>query len=105
MTGKLCPEGWTLYRFPGPQFKDVTDPGSADHAYYLWVDRYNTLGLGNNVPIFNTNGSGVRGDLGAVVRAILMHPESNLGTATAGKLMEACKDNKAMQDAMKKIPG
>ena len=34
VTGKLCPEGWTLYQFPGPQFKDVTDPGSADHAYY-----------------------------------------------------------------------
>jgi hypothetical protein len=56
VTGKLCPEGWTLYRFPGPQFKDVTDPGSADHAYYVWVDRYNTLGLGPNVPIASTNG-------------------------------------------------
>jgi hypothetical protein len=55
-TGKLCPEGWTLYRFPGPQFKDVTDPGSADHAYYIWVDRQNTLGLGPNVPIACTNG-------------------------------------------------
>ena len=56
MTGKLCPEGWTLYQFPGPQFKGVTDPGSADHAYYVWVDRYNTLGLGPNVPIASTNG-------------------------------------------------
>jgi hypothetical protein len=55
-TGKQCPEGWTLYRFPGPQFKDVTDPGSAEHAYYIWVDRYNTLGLGANVPIATTNG-------------------------------------------------
>jgi hypothetical protein len=55
-TGKHCPEGWTLYRFPGPQFKNVTDPGSADHAYYVWVDRYNTLGLGANVPIASTNG-------------------------------------------------
>jgi hypothetical protein len=55
-TGKLCPEGWTVYRMPGPQFKDVTDPGSANHAYYLWVDRYNTLGLGPNVPIAETNG-------------------------------------------------
>lgn len=55
-TGKHCPEGWTLYPFPGPQFRDVTDPGSADHAYYLWVDRYNTLGLGANVPIASTNG-------------------------------------------------
>jgi hypothetical protein len=55
-TGKHCPEGWTLYRMPGPQFKGVTDPGSANHAYYLWVDRYNTLGLGANVPIASTNG-------------------------------------------------
>jgi hypothetical protein len=56
VTGKHCPEGWTLYRMPGPQFKDVTDPGSANHAYYIWVDRYNTLGLGANVPIASTNG-------------------------------------------------
>jgi hypothetical protein len=55
-TGKHCPEGWTLYQFPGPQFKGVTDPGSAEHAYYLWVDRYNTLGLGPNVPIAEANG-------------------------------------------------
>jgi len=55
-TGKHCPEGWTLYRFPGPQFKGVTDPGSANHAYYIWVDRYDTLGLGANVPIASTNG-------------------------------------------------
>jgi hypothetical protein len=56
-TGKQCPEGWTLYPFPGPQFKSVTDPGSADHAYFVWVDRYNTLGLGANVPIAEANGS------------------------------------------------
>jgi hypothetical protein len=55
-TGKQCPEGWTLYRFPGPQFDGVTDPGSAEHAYYIWVDRYDTLGLGPNVPIATTNG-------------------------------------------------
>jgi hypothetical protein len=55
-TGKQCPEGWTLYRFPGPQFKGVTDQGAAEHAYYVWVDRDNTLGLGPNVPIASTNG-------------------------------------------------
>jgi len=55
-TGKHCPEGWALYKFPGPQFKGVTDKGSAEHAYYIWVDRYNTLGLGPNVPIASTNG-------------------------------------------------
>ena len=26
-TGKHCPEGWTLYPFPGPQFRDVKDAG------------------------------------------------------------------------------
>jgi hypothetical protein len=57
VTGKHCPEGWTLYPFPAPQFKGVTDPGSADHAYFVWVDRYNTLGLGPNVPIAEANGS------------------------------------------------
>ena len=41
---------------PGPQFKGVDASGSANHAYYLWVDRYNTLGLGNNVPIASANG-------------------------------------------------
>jgi hypothetical protein len=55
-TGKLCQEGWTLYRFPGPQFQGLTDSGSAEHAYFVWVDRYNTLGLGANVPIAEANG-------------------------------------------------
>jgi hypothetical protein len=56
LTGKMCPEGWTLHKFPGPQFQGVTDAGSAQHAYYIWVDRLNTLGLGANVPIASTNG-------------------------------------------------
>jgi hypothetical protein len=54
-TGKHCPEGWTLYPLPGPQFKDVKDPGSAEASYYTWVDQYNTLGLGENVPIVTGN--------------------------------------------------
>ena len=28
----------------------------AEHAYYVWVDRDNTLGLGKDVPIASTNG-------------------------------------------------
>ena len=55
--GKHCPEGWKAYRMPGPQFRGVDPKGSANHAYYLWVDRYNTLGLGANVPIASANGS------------------------------------------------
>ena len=55
--GKICPEGWTVYRMPGPQFKGVDEKGSANHAYYIWVDRDNTLGLGKNVPVASANGS------------------------------------------------
>ena len=56
-TGAQCFEGWTLYRMPGPQFKDVDAKGSANHAYYIWVDVHNTLGLGNDVPVAMANGS------------------------------------------------
>jgi len=54
-TGKHCLEGWTLYPFPGPQFKDVAESGSAEASYYTWVDQFNTFGLGNNVPIATGN--------------------------------------------------
>ena len=56
-TGQHCPEGWTLYPTPGPQMKGVTDPGSADFHYFSWVDQFDTLGLGENVPIANGSGS------------------------------------------------
>jgi len=56
-TGKHCPEGWTLHQFPGPQLRDVKDPGSAETSYYVWVDLFNVLGLGKNVPIAMGNGS------------------------------------------------
>jgi len=56
-TGQHCPEGWTLYRFPGPQFRDVKEDGSAEASYYVWVDWFNTLGLGANVPIATGNTS------------------------------------------------
>jgi len=54
-TGKHCPEGWTLYPFPGPQFKTVSEPGSAEASYYTWVDQFDTFGLGKNVPIATGN--------------------------------------------------
>src|SRR5207253_465117 len=54
-TGQHCPEGWTLYPFPGPQFKDVTESGSAEASYYTWVDQFDTFGLGKNVPIATGN--------------------------------------------------
>jgi hypothetical protein len=54
-TGQHCPEGWTLYAEPLPQFKGVTDAGSVEASYYTWVDQFDTFGLGRNVPINTGN--------------------------------------------------
>jgi hypothetical protein len=56
-TGRHCPEGWTLYPEPLPQFKGVTESGSVEASYYTWVDQFDTLGLGRNVPINTGNAS------------------------------------------------
>ena len=58
-TGQHCPEGWTLYPLPGPQFESVSAPetGSAESSYYTWVDQHNTFGLGKDVPIATGNNS------------------------------------------------
>ena len=56
-TGQHCPEGWTLYEEPLPQLKGLADSGSAEGSYYTWVDQFNTLGLGENVPINTGNAS------------------------------------------------
>ena len=52
-TGQHCPEGWSLHSTPGPQMKGVTAAGNADFHYYIWVDQFDTLGLGADVPIAN----------------------------------------------------
>ena len=54
-TGDHCPEGWTLYPFPGPNFAGVDSKGSAEAAYYTWVDQFNTSGLGANTPMATGN--------------------------------------------------
>jgi hypothetical protein len=58
-TGAQCPEGWTLYRSPGPTMraKDSAGEIGADFHYYLWVDQFDTLGLGKDVVILNGTGS------------------------------------------------
>ena len=56
-TGQHCPEGWSFHAEPLPQFRGVTDPGSAEASYYTWVDQFNTFGLGDNVPINTGNAS------------------------------------------------
>jgi hypothetical protein len=54
-TGKHCPEGWSFYQVPGPNFKGNPESGAADSNYYNWVDKYDTLGAGKNVPIATGN--------------------------------------------------
>ncbi len=56
-TGQHCPEGWTMYAEPLPQIRGVAGPGSAEGSYYTWVDQFDTLGLGENVPINTGNAS------------------------------------------------
>jgi len=54
--GQHCPEGWTLYRTPGPSFKGVDERiGSVDTNYYNWVDQFDTFGMGKNIPIATGN--------------------------------------------------
>ena len=54
-TGRHCPEGWTLYPFPGPKLTGDPGNGSAEASYYTWVDQHDTLGLGKDVPFATGN--------------------------------------------------
>ena len=54
-TGRQCDAGWKFYKVPGPTYKG-TNVG-ADFHYYNWVDQFDTLGLGANVPIANGSNS------------------------------------------------
>jgi hypothetical protein len=54
-TGQHCPEGWSLYALPGPNYQGAVDSASADSAYYDFVDRFDMLGLGKDVPLATGN--------------------------------------------------
>ncbi len=56
-TGQQCPEGWKLYAAPGPNFKGAVESASADSLYYDFVDQFNMLGVGKDVPIATGNES------------------------------------------------
>jgi hypothetical protein len=56
-TGRHCPEGWTLHPLPGPNYKGAVDSGSADSVYYDFVDRFDMLGIGRDVPLATGNES------------------------------------------------
>ena len=54
-TGQHCPEGWTLYPYPGPNYKGAVENGSAESTYYNFVDRFDMLGAGKDVPLATGN--------------------------------------------------
>lgn len=57
-SGAQCTEGWTLWKSPGPNFAGMPhDQGSADFHYYVWVDQFDTLGMGHDVVVMNGTGS------------------------------------------------
>ncbi len=56
-TGQHCPEGWTFYKQPGPNFKGVTGSGITDSNYYTYVDQFGAGNMGPNIPIGLGNNS------------------------------------------------
>ena len=60
--GDQCPEGWTLWKVPGPNFQGFEATHAEDNAsstmlYYIWVDRYNASGFGENTVVVNGTGA------------------------------------------------
>jgi hypothetical protein len=52
--GDHCPEGWEFHPYPGPGFRGFGE-NSVESSYYSWVDQFNTIGLGENVPYATGN--------------------------------------------------
>jgi hypothetical protein len=47
-----------MYPSPGPRFRDLPDEEiSVDYHYFNWVDQFDALGLGTDVPVATGNGS------------------------------------------------
>ncbi|MES1255573.1 MAG: carboxypeptidase-like regulatory domain-containing protein, partial [Acidobacteriota bacterium] len=56
-TGRHCPEGWRFFAAPGPNYQGAVDSVSADSLYYNFVDQFDMLGLGKDVPLATGNES------------------------------------------------
>jgi hypothetical protein len=74
--GKHCPEGWTLYPFPGPKLSGDPGNGSAEASYYTWVDQHDTFGLGKDTPLAtgNQNESLIALKDGKMVNVVVPYP-------------------------------
>jgi hypothetical protein len=87
-TGRHCPEGWTLYALPGPQVRDVSDAGSAEVGHAVWVDRFDVLGLGRDVPVAtgNLNASLLALVGGKFVDLAVPYPSGFFATGMEGRI-------------------
>jgi hypothetical protein len=57
-TGQHCASGWKIYSAPGVKFAGVDDPTATTNILYqTFVDRFNTFGLGNDVPMYANSNS------------------------------------------------
>jgi len=91
-TGNHCPEGWTLYRLPGPQLGGVADKdGSGETPYYAWVDQHDTLGLGKDVPIAtgNQNDSLIAIKDGKTINMVVPYPQGFWAKGLDGRIDDA----------------
>jgi hypothetical protein len=51
-------EKFTYWETPGPKIKTTgPETGSADFQYYIWVDQFNTLGMGKDMVVVNGSNS------------------------------------------------
>jgi hypothetical protein len=86
--GKHCPEGWTLYPFPGPKLTNDPGTGSAEASYYTWVDQHDTLGLGKDVPFAtgNQNESIIGLKDGKMVNLVVPYPMGFFAKTMDGRI-------------------
>jgi len=86
--GKHCPEGWTLYPFPGPKLTGDAGSGSAEASYYTWVDQHDTLGLGKDVPFAtgNQNESIIALKDGKMVNFVVPYPMGFFAKLVDGRI-------------------
>jgi len=89
--GKHCPEGWTLYPFPGPKLTGDAGSGSAEASYYTWVDQHDTLGLGKDVPFAtgNQNESIIGLKDGKMVNLVVPYPMGFYAKTVDGRIDDA----------------
>jgi hypothetical protein len=89
--GKHCPEGWTLYPFPGPKLAGDPGTGSAEASYYTWVDQHDVLGLGKDIPFAtgNQNESLIALKDGKMINIVVPYPMGFYAKTFDGRIDDA----------------